>query len=114
MDIDMSLLEEYPFNGSFYTYGVDESKPLEEQHDEEILVLETECDIQEVTNSDSGGNITASFEVFFPFDKSEGIAIKRGMIFKGNMYGLDVNGEVVGVFPTQLGGCTCYIKDRDV
>lgn len=110
----MSLLEEYPFRGCFYTYGVDDSKPLEEQHDEEILILDTVCDIQEVTNSDSNGNITSSFDVFFPFDKATGIEVKRGMTFRGNMYGLEVNGKIDGVFPTQMGGCVCHVKDRDV
>ena len=114
MIIDRSQIEEYPFKGAFYTYGVDESKPLDEQVEEEILVLETECDIQQSQKSDSGGIITASFNVYFPFDKEKGVSVKRGMIFKGAAYGLEVNGKVVSVFPSQLGGVECYVEDLDV
>lgn len=115
MFIDRSPLDDdFPFTGSFYKYGVDENLPLDEQEEKEILVLETKCDIQESNKSESGGNITASFNVYFPFNKEEGIKIKRGMKFRGFIYGLEVNGTVVGVFPTQLGGCVCYINDKDV
>ena len=47
MIIDRDLIQEYPFNGSFYTYGIDMTKPLTERVEEEVLVLETKCDIQE-------------------------------------------------------------------
>lgn len=114
MIVDRNILDEYPFDGAFYTYGVDDSKPLDEQVEEEILVLSTKCDIQESQKSDAYGNITASFNVYFPFNKDEGISLKRGMKFKGSIYGLDINGEVIGVFPTQMGGCVCSIKDLDV
>lgn len=114
MLIDRDLLEAYPFDGAFYEYGVDESKPLDEQVEEEILVLSTKCDIQESQKSDAYGNITASFNVYFPFDKEEGISVVRGMTFKGSIYGLVVNGKVLSVAPSQLGGCVCSIKDLDV
>lgn len=114
MIIDRTVLEEYPFEGSFYTYGVDESKPLDEQVEEEILVLRTKCDIQEAQKTDNAGNIITSFNIYFPFDPCAGIDITRGMTFRGSLYGLDVNGEVIGLFPTQLGGCVCFIRDRDV
>lgn len=114
MIIDRDEIQEYPFTGSFYTYGVDESKPLDEQVEEEILILETPCDIQEAAKSDSGGFINASFNIFFPFDKKVGISVKRGMTFKGSIYGMNVIGEVIGIFPNQLGGCSVYIKDVGV
>ena len=114
MMLERDILEEYPFDGAFYTYGVDDSKPLEEQVEEEILVLSTKCDIQESQKSDANGNIIASFNIYFPFDKETGILIKRGMTFKGEIYGLAVNGKVISVAPSQLGGCVCSIKDLDV
>lgn len=114
MIIEKNILEEYPFDGSFYTYGVDESKPLDEQVEEEILVLSTKCDIQEATKSDAYGNITASFNVYFPFDKKIGINVTRDMTFKGSIYGLIVNGKVISVAPSQMGGCVCSIKDLDI
>lgn len=114
MTIDREMLEEYPFRGAFYEYRIDKTKPLKEQREEEILLLETECDIQEVGKSKSGGVINASFNVYFPFDKEKGINIKRGNTFKGTMYGMEVNGKVIGVFPTQMGGCVVYLTDIDV
>lgn len=113
MVIDSTLLEEYPFEGSFYTYGIDDSKPLDEQVEEEILVLNTICDIQEATKSNAAGFVSASFNIYFPFDKGVPMPVRRGHTFKGMMYGMEVNGEVIGVFPTQMGGCSCYIKDVD-
>ena len=41
------------------------------------------------------------------------IAIKRRMYFRGIMYGYEVNGKVIGVAPSMLGGCACQIKDLD-
>lgn len=112
MLVDRELWEEYPFEGEFYTYEKDGSSwgadPVEK------VVLSTECDIQESQKSDAYGNITASFNIYFPFDKEVGIEIKRGMLFRGSMYGLEVKGEVIGLFPTQMGGCACYIKDLTV
>lgn len=114
MILDREPLIEYPFEGAFYEYGVDESKPLDEQVEEEILILETKCDIQHSSKSDANGIITAGFNVYFPFDKGKGVAIKRGMIFKGNSYGLVVNGRVISVSPSQLGGVECFVEDLDV
>lgn len=113
MIIDRTI-EEYPHRGTFYRYACSEDTPLLEREDSEEKVLETSCDIQEASKNDSGNVIKASFNVYFPFDKESGISIERGMLFKGSAYGLEVNGIVIGVFPTQLGGCVCYIKDMDV
>lgn len=41
------------------------------------------------------------------------VVIKRGMYFRGSIYGYEVNGKVVGVAPSMLGGCACQIKDLD-
>lgn len=114
MIVDRTLLQEYPFHGSIYRYGVDESKPLDEQVEEEMLVLDTMCDIQSAQKSDASGNITAYFNIYAPLDKEKGIAVKRGDKFKGSIYGLEVNGEVISVEPSQLGGVVFYVKDLDV
>lgn len=106
MVVDRTLLEEYPFEGDFYDNKVNENLPLDKQEEIEVLVLHTRCDIQESKKTD--------VYVYFPFDKEKGIDVKRGMSFKGSMYGMNVNGNVLGVFPTQMGGCVCYITDVDV
>ena len=41
------------------------------------------------------------------------VVIKRGMYFRGSIYGYEVNGKVIGVSPSMLGGCACQIKDLD-
>lgn len=41
------------------------------------------------------------------------IVIKRGMYFRGSIYCYEVNGKVIGVAPSMLGGCACQIKDLD-
>ena len=41
------------------------------------------------------------------------VVIKRGMYFRGSIYGYEVNGKVIGVAPSMLGGCECQIKDLD-
>lgn len=112
MILDRSLLEEYPFEGEFYTY--EKNSETWGGEPTRVSILTTECDIQESQKSDAYGNISASFNIYFPFDKVLGVEIKRGMLFKGNMYGMNVEGEVMGVFPTQMGGCACYIKDLRV
>ena len=38
----------------------------------------------------------------------------KGYLFEANMHGLIVNGKVVGVFISQLGGITVYVQDTDV
>lgn len=115
MYIDHNKLQDYPYFGQFYRIGVDDSKPLDEQFEEKIIVYETECDITESSHSWSRNFIWAKYAVYFPFDKGEeDIAVKMGDLFESNIHGLRVNGKVVGVFPSQLGGVTVYIQDTDV
>ena len=115
MYIDRHQLQEYPFEGKFSRYiPVDESLPLEEQEEKIQVVLSTRCDITESSHTQYGNFIAASFAVFFPIDKSSKLKVKRGDLFEGTQYGMTVNGKVVGVFPSQLGGCVVYIKDSDV
>lgn len=112
MILDRSIAQEYPFDGIFYRTGIDESKPLDEQVEEEIIILETKCDIQESTSNVTSGNISATFDIYFPFNKEEGIEIRRGDNFRGSMFGMPVNGKIDGVFPSQLGGCQVHLIDR--
>lgn len=114
MIIDRNDFKEYPFRGKFIRTFIDKTKPREEWKPEDKIILETDCDIQEASKTDGGGFVNASFNVYFPFDKEVGIDLKRGDKFEGEAYGLKVNGEVIGVIPNQLSGCTCYIKDIDV
>lgn len=112
MIIDRDIMQEYPFDGVFYTYGIDESKPPDQQVEEEIIVLETKCDIQGAQKEDSGV-ISNAYNVYFPFDKSVGISIKKGHKFRSKMYGFSITDAIViNIIPTQLGGCAVYVKDN--
>lgn len=97
--------EEYPFEGTFYYIGLDDSKPLDEQVEEEISIFTTEFDMTE------GGTLsTETFRIFFPFDhEQETLEISEGNLFKGKIYGADVRGRVIGIYPSQLGGCTVML-----
>lgn len=139
MYINRSQLEMFPYKGTFFTKIIDESLPPSQQIPVDSLVLETNCDIQEVSQSDSGGFITASFAIYFPFadfkqfllkhgitfkvqTENEELAfyigekfeLRRGMSFKSNLYGMPVQGKIIGLFPTQMGMCKAYIKDEEV
>ena len=114
MYVDKDEIQEYPFIARFYRISVDESKPLDEQVEEKMLVLETPCDITEASHSISTNFIWGKYSVYIPLDKDkERVVIKTGDVFESDFYGLDVNGKVVGVFPSQLGGITCYIQDTE-
>ena len=114
MVIDRDEIYEYPFHGTFYHTGIDMTKPYDEREEEEIIDLETACDIIEASAATKAEFIDATFTVFLPFDKEAGISIKRGLSFRGSIYGMDVNGQVLGVFPSQLSGCVVHIKDYNV
>lgn len=114
MMIDRTLIEEYPFDGEFYEMTVDTSLPPSQRVETEVVLLSTECDIQEAQKGESDGATNAKFNVYYPFDKTKGVNIRRGVSFRGSMYGVKVEGKVIGLFPSQLGGCGCYIGDTSV
>lgn len=96
---------EYPFEGTFYRIGIDDSKPLDEQVEEEMVIFETSFDMTE------GGTLgTETFRLFLPFDfNSERLVIAEGNLFKGDIYGASIKGRVIGIYPSQLGGCTVLL-----
>ena len=97
--------EEYPHDGYFYRIGVDESKPLDEQVEEEITIYSTKFDLSEGSDLEM-----KSFKIFFPFDyKKDEIAINEGNAFKGSIWGASIKGRVLGIYPSQFGGCTVLL-----
>lgn len=108
-------IEDYPFTGEFYRLELEDGLPLNQQRPVPKVYFTTACDIAEASHTRHSNFVSASFAVFFPFDKeSETVLVKRGDMFRSSQYGLEVNGKVVGVFPSQLGGCVVYINDTDV
>lgn len=116
MRLNRNEIEEYPFEGVFYTSEIDKTKPLEQQVEEEVVVLVTKCDIMEASHSRVGDFIKAVYSIYVPFDKTlvDPINVNRGLMFRANMYGLLIEGKVEGVFPSQLGGFVAYVQANDV
>ena len=114
MYIDRTALDEYPFEGVFYRLADEEDLPLIEQTGKEDIILETPCDITEASHNVSADFNGVKFVVYIPFDpETEFVEIRNGDKFEADFYGINVNGNVVGVFPSQLGGVTVYIRDLD-
>ena len=72
-----------------------------------------EKDGNEVTEEDAEEPIPPSQTELIDDTSYKPIVIKRGMYFRGSIYGYEVNGKVIGVAPSMLGGCACQIKDLD-
>lgn len=67
----------------------------------------------EVTEEDAEESLPPSQTELIDYTSYKPVVIKRGMYFRGSIYGYEVNGKVIGVAPSMLGGCACQIKDLD-
>ena len=67
----------------------------------------------EVTEEDAEESLPPSQTELIDDTSYKPVVIKRGMYFRGSIYGYEVNGKVMGVAPSMLGGCACQIKDLD-
>lgn len=72
-----------------------------------------EKDGNEFTEEDSEESLPPSQTELIDDTSYKPVVIKRGMYFRGSIYGYEVNGKVIGVAPSMLGGCACQIKDLD-
>lgn len=72
-----------------------------------------EKDGNEVTEEDAEESLKPSQTELIDDTSYKPVVIKRGMYFRGSIYGYEVNGKVIGVAPSMLGGCACQIKDLD-
>ena len=72
-----------------------------------------EKDGNEVTEEDAEEPLPPSQTELIDDTSYKPVVIKRGIYFRGIMYGYEVNGKVIGVAPSMLGGCACQIKDLD-
>ena len=98
-----SLLGNSGFLASSYTIFF----PLEAN----VSLIEKEGN--EVTEEDAEEPIPPSQTELIDDTSYKPVVIKRGMYFRGSIYGYEVNGKVIGVAPSMLGGCACQIKDLD-
>ena len=67
----------------------------------------------EVTKEDAEESLPPSQTELIDDTSYKPVVIKRGMYFRGSIYGYEVNGKVIGVAPSMLGGCAGQIKDLD-
>jgi hypothetical protein len=117
-----------PSDGSLLDEGEEDSaeEENEESATEEKVFYETRCDIQEATKSYNDGSLVDGYNVFFPYptedilDAGGNILVKagetnvrRGLLFKGSLQGMTIQGTVLAVFPTTI-GVKCAIKEVDV
>ena len=72
-----------------------------------------EKDGNESTEEDAEEPIPPSQTELIDDTSYKPVVIKRGMYFRGSIYGYEVNGKVIGVAPSMLGGCACQIRDLD-
>ena len=125
MDFDFDVdsfpdFRRYPFHGAFYKYAVDESKPLDEQVEEEILIFETVCSIQRRAGLRQANLVVADFNIRFPLelnpdatgtvDKYLDCGVRRGYTFRGEFYGVTIEGQIEMIEPSQLGEMNVDIK----
>ena len=98
-----SLLGNAGFLASSYTIFF----PLEAN----VSLMEKESN--EVTEGNAEEPLPSSQTELIDDTSYKPVVIKRGMYFRGSIYGYEVNGKVIGVAPSMLGGCACQIKDLD-
>ena len=98
-----SLLGNAGFLASSYTIFF----PLEAN----VSLIEKESN--EVTEGNAEEPLQPSQTELIDDTSYKPVVIKRGMYFRGSIYGYEVNGKVIGVAPSMLGGCACQIKDLD-
>ena len=98
-----SLLGNAGFLASSYTifFPLEANESLIEKED------------NEVTEEDAEESLPPSQTELIDDTSYKPVVIKRGMYFRGSIYGYEVNGKVIGVAPSMLGGCACQIKDLD-
>lgn len=123
MYTDRSRMVEYEYEGVFYLKEhiiPSDGNLLAEDDDREVVIHKTKCDIQKTDKLFNSGVVSMGYNIYFPMPVDENgeeklpKGLKIGIRFRGNIYGLDVDGMVIGIEPTKLHGCVAYIKGTDI
>lgn len=120
MILNRGILSQFPFHGTFFTVITttpDDGDLLgggSSETVEETILLETECDIQKAAKMFSNGTIMADYKVFFPCEVGAELPIRFNSNFRCTDYAIPVQGRVVGLEYSQLGGCIVDIKMSEV
>jgi len=114
-DDDEDLLgDETTDTGDTATTGDTETSEETSETPNEVILLETECDIQQAAKLISSGTIMADFKVFFPCEVGARLPIRFNTKFRCEDYAIPIQGYVVGLEYSQLGGCHVDIKMNEV
>lgn len=142
MRLKRKAITEYSFHGTFYTVvtkkpddgnilgdgdllggedmggssgaGTTEGNEGDTGASEETILLQTQCDIQQAAKLINSGTIMADYKVFFPCEIGAKLPIRFNTNFKCEDYAIPINGRVVGLEYSQLGGCSVDIKMSEV
>lgn len=126
MVIDRNIIQEFNYDGTFYTVKVnkpengdllgDEDTDNSIGTSEEIIVLETKCDIQKSKKMFNDGTIMADYDIYFPLKFGEVSPVQLGCMFRclKESYGININGRVVGFGNSLLGKVEVNIKMSEV
>lgn len=111
---------EYPYHGYFVRFETDESLDLDKQEETEILVYETDVDIQKRSGIRQSNLFIAEYTIYFPLvenpdatgtiDKYLDCGVRRGHTFRGEFYGETIEGQIEFIRPSQLGMMSVDIK----
>ncbi len=134
MRLKRKAITEYPFHGKFYTVVTkkpedgdligdgdllgdeDTNNSIGTETSEEIIVLETKCDIQKSKKMFNDGTIMADYDIYFPLKFGEVSPVQLGYMFRcpKESYGININGRVVGFGNSLLGKVEVNIKMSEV
>lgn len=98
------------------TDASEETDDDDDTSSDEVIILETPCDIQ-AANALFSGQITRGYRIYFPFDPRTATLpsdLKPGILFRGEMHGLSVAGTVLDPVASMLGGCVVEIRGTDI
>lgn len=119
-DFPVEGMMPYPYHGCFVKYDVDTDLPLDQQVEQEVLIYETDCDIQKRSGLRQANLLAADYTIYFPLllnpdatgtvDKYLDCGVRRGHTFRGKFYDNTIEGVVEMVRPSQLGGMSVDIK----
>ena len=123
MYTDRNAMREYEYDGTFYESVdnvPDDGDLLNGNTPEERVIYSTKCDIQKADKLFNSGVVSLGYNIYFPMPQNdngteyvpEGIQV--GIRFRGTLYGMTVDGMVIGIEPTKLHGCVAYIKGTDI
>lgn len=118
MIIERREIKQYPHNGKFFKIVIVQESPLDPPIKKEIILYQGECDIQQSGAMSTPMLTKAGYAIYFTLGEDENgdyeLNIQKGSSFDGDMYGQRVNGRVLGIFPSQLGGVVAYVEDTDI